>query len=94
VRTQVSLLSAAAVAATVTGSLGTSTANAAVNQLCYGATVTTAFTGTTVVGPYCIPYPGAVDCQPSGTSLGSLFSVRVDACLPAPLNGGISTSGA
>ena len=90
-RTQVSLLATATLAAAVSGSLGDSVAQTSADPLCYAATVDTAF-GNVTVGPHCIPYNGATICGPIGTGLGPVFSVSVSACIPALLQGGVSNS--
>lgn len=84
-RIQISLLAAAAIAV-VTGTLGGLTSHASATPLCYSATVSTFATGTTTVGPDCLPYIGPTDCQPGGTSLGTLFAIDGSACVPAPIN--------
>lgn len=92
-RTQVSLLAAAAVATAISASSGAAVATTASNPLCYGATVKTQFTGTTNVGPVCpVSWPGGVSCVFPGTGLGTLFSVTVEVCLPAADR--VSSSGA
>lgn len=93
-RTQVSLLAAAALAAAVSGSFGASTARPAAVNLCYSATVTTAVTGTKTVPLVCIPYGGPAVCGPTGTGLGSLFTVSVQTCVPSPTGSRVSTAGA
>ena len=93
-QTQVSLLAAAALAAAVSGSLGAATARPAAVNLCYGASVMTAVTGTKTVGPECIPYGGPAVCGPTGTSLGSLFAVSVTTCVPTPVGSQVSRTAA
>jgi hypothetical protein len=92
VHIKVLLSLAAVVAAMLIGSLGGSTPHASALPLCYSATVATPITGTRTVGPFCVPYPGGVDCQEDGFVSPSLTAI-VDYCLPAPLQG-LSTSGA
>jgi hypothetical protein len=95
VHTQVSLLAATALAAAVSGLSGGTAVTTASNPLCYGATVKTQFTGTTNVGPICpVSWPGAVACDFPGTSLGTLFSVQVEVCLPSLQGDRVSSSGA
>lgn len=89
-RTQVSLLAAAALTAALSGASGASAATSA-DQLCYGATVTTAVTGVRTVGPVCVPFPGPPDCFPVGTGVGTLFNVSAFGCIPAP-EGSVSSS--
>lgn len=91
-RTRVSLLTALVAVTTCAAWLGATSASATPEPLCYGATVSTFATGTTTVGPYCVPFPGPVDCFPAGTGVGTLFAVTALACLPAPL--GVSSPGA
>lgn len=93
-RTQISLLAAVALAAAVSGSFGAATARPAAVNLCYGASVMTAVTGTKTVGPVCIPYGGPAICGPTGTGLGTLFAVSVTTCVPTPLGNQVSTTGA
>ncbi|MDQ1686357.1 MAG: hypothetical protein QOC82_3094 [Frankiaceae bacterium] len=85
---------AAVVAAMLIGSLGGSTPHASALPLCYGATVSTPITGTDTVGPVCVPYPGAAFCDGETVSLPPFGDATVYACIPAPLQGGVSTPGA
>lgn len=87
-RTHVSLLAVAVVAAAGTGSLsGSATTHVSAVPLCYDATVSTFLTGTVAVGPECIPYLGPADCQPTGLTVGTTLSLNADACVPSPING-------
>lgn len=91
-RTQVLLLTAVAVAAAVTGSMGGSTPHTAATPLCYAATVTTSAAGPTNVGPYCAPYPGSTDCRTDDVVAGSI-TLGYLVCLPGPIEG-VSSRGA
>ena len=82
-RTQVSLLAAAALAAAVSGSFGAPAQRTSAQNLCYSVTVMTAVTGTETVPLGCIPYGGPAVCGPTGTGLGSLYAVSVWTCVPA-----------
>ncbi|MDQ1748779.1 MAG: hypothetical protein QOD07_3042 [Frankiaceae bacterium] len=86
-RTHVSLLAVAVVAAAGTGLTVGSPTHVSATPLCYDVSASTFLTGTVATGPECIPYLGPVDCQPTGLTVGTTLGIDADACVPSPING-------
>lgn len=85
-RTQLSLLVTAVAAAALSSSSGGAGARTSADPLCYTASVTTAVTSTTTVGPICAPFPGATICGPTDLNLLPVADVVVVGCIPAPVD--------
>lgn len=57
---------------------------ASADPLCTSVSTSGTLVGTHSVGPKCVPYPLAAECNTTSTGLGTLANVTESTCVPAP----------
>lgn len=68
------------------GSIGAAIAAvpASADPLCTTVSTSGSVVGTHSVGPKCVAYPLAAECNTTSTGLGTLANVTESTCVPAP----------